>query len=213
MYLKYHLFNWCLGREGEGSHSGGSYFNRNDRRRGRGQRHPPGLTGKEIGLFYRDIAKRKAAAAQIQNVIKLPVHIQERIKVVVQNFKRHYDKLYNDVYTKDIDDTLENKYIHIHDSQFKRSFMKMVSGNIQENISSALTIETKLKRDTKLDAKLLDEYKTKQSLPKYVKMAQFRSKLPSYEKRSEILKLVRENQVVLISGETGKYLISEHLYK
>ncbi|XP_017752422.1 PREDICTED: ATP-dependent RNA helicase DHX36-like [Eufriesea mexicana] len=190
---------YSKGHGGEGSKSNGY---RNGQRHSRGPRYPPGLTGKEIGLFYRDMAKRKAATAGVR-LINLPEHIKKKIMAVIENFERHYNKLYNDVYTKDIDDTLENKYIHIHDSQFKRRFMKMLSGNIQENISSALMIETKLKRDTNLDAKLLEEYKIKQSLPEYKKMVQFRSKLPSHEKRSEILKLVRENQVVLISGETG----------
>jgi len=32
---------------------------------------------------------------------------------------------------------------------------------------------------------------------------EFRQKLPSWQKQDEILQIIRENQVVVISGETG----------
>lgn len=34
-------------------------------------------------------------------------------------------------------------------------------------------------------------------------MCEIRKRLPSYNKKDEILELIRNNQVVLISGETG----------
>ena len=37
----------------------------------------------------------------------------------------------------------------------------------------------------------------------YQKMLQFRKKLPAFERRSELVRLIRSNQVVVISGETG----------
>jgi len=39
--------------------------------------------------------------------------------------------------------------------------------------------------------------------PQFTKMLEFRKKLPSYEMRETIVKAVRENQVLVISGETG----------
>lgn len=36
-------------------------------------------------------------------------------------------------------------------------------------------------------------------------MCEIRKKLPSYSKKNEILELIRNNQVILISGETGMY--------
>ncbi|EZA53652.1 putative ATP-dependent RNA helicase DHX36 [Ooceraea biroi] len=50
---------------------------------------------------------------------------------------------------------------------------------------------------------LFDEYERKQSQHDYVKMLQFRMKLPAYQKNTEILRLIEDNQVVVISGETG----------
>lgn len=194
-----------LGGRGESSQPGGSHFERGNRARGRGQGHPPWLSGKEIGLYYRD--KAKAKAKQKESRVKLPLHVQEKIKNVLENSKDYYDKLYNNAYAEVTYGTLENKYIHIHDSQFKRKFMNMVSGNIQENLAKALMVKSKLERDTELDSKLLAEYKAKQSLQKYMDMIKVRSKLPSYKKRSEILELINENQVIVISGETGKFIL------
>lgn len=34
-------------------------------------------------------------------------------------------------------------------------------------------------------------------------MCEIRKKLPSYSKKNEILELIQNNQVILISGETG----------
>ncbi|XP_003486528.1 ATP-dependent DNA/RNA helicase DHX36 isoform X1 [Bombus impatiens] len=190
------------GDRGESSQSGGSHFERDNHGRGRGGGHPPWLRGKEIGLYYRDKAKQKSKKKETRG-IKLPEHLQEKIEHVLNNSKGYYEKLYNSAYTEDTYDVLENKYVHIRDSQFKRKFMNMVSGNMQENLARALLVKSKLERDIELDKKLLNEHRTLQSTQEYENMKQFRLKLPSYHKRSKILDLIKENQVIVISGETG----------
>lgn len=164
------------------------------------------MRGKEIGLYYRDKAKEKSKKKETR-VIKLPEHLQEKIEHVLDNFKGYYEKLYNSAYTEDTYGVLENKYVHIRDSQFKRKFMNMVSGNMQENLARALLVKSKLERDIELDKKLLNEHRTLQSMQEYENMKQFRLKLPSYHKRSRILDLIKENQVIVISGETGKFFL------
>lgn len=101
---------------------------------------------------------------------------------------------------------LENKYTHIHDSQFKRKFLNIVSGNIHENLTKAVFLKSRLTRDSDLDDKLLDEQKSQTSLQEYENMLKFRMKLPAYKMREEILQVIKENQVVVISGETGKFV-------
>jgi len=55
-----------------------------------------------------------------------------------------------------------------------------------------------------VDHQLNEELKEKrESNAKYKKMLEFRQKLPSWQKQDEILQIIRENQVVVISGETG----------
>lgn len=46
-------------------------------------------------------------------------------------------------------------------------------------------------------------YKDRKSLDKYKKMMESRRKLPAWSKREEILRILKSNQVTVISGETG----------
>lgn len=195
-----------LGSRGEHSKAGGSRFEHDGRSQGRGQGRPPWLKGKEIGLYYRDKARAKAKRKET-GIIKLSQTVQDKIENILVNSEGFYDKLYNgETYAGDTNNTLEDRYVHIHDSQFKKKFLNIVSGNIQETLSKASCSESKLERDTDLDEKLLDEYKAKQYTEEYENMMKFRRKLPSYDKKSEIIQLIRENQVVVISGETGKLI-------
>lgn len=43
-------------------------------------------------------------------------------------------------------------------------------------------------------------------------MCAIRKKLPSYTKKDEILELIRNNQVILISGETGKQCYNINIF-
>ncbi|XP_067658933.1 ATP-dependent DNA/RNA helicase DHX36-like [Haliotis asinina] len=54
-----------------------------------------------------------------------------------------------------------------------------------------------------LSDRMLEEYNEKQLQDDYCKMMQFRKKLPSYEMREKLMDDIRNNQVVVISGETG----------
>ncbi|XP_022089221.1 ATP-dependent RNA helicase DHX36-like [Acanthaster planci] len=61
-----------------------------------------------------------------------------------------------------------------------------------------------LAQDTDLDDRLQLELETKQTDNwQYRNMQEFRKKLPSHSMRQELLRLISENQVVVISGETG----------
>lgn len=126
--------------------------------------------------------------------------MKHRIKSVVQNSKIFYNSLSDGRSSYEY----SNKYDHISDSQFKKKFLEIVHGDIQHNLAKAMITESKLQRNSELDRKLLKEYKDKQIQDDYLNMLKFRIKLPSYHKKSEILQLVENNQVIVISGETGK---------
>ena len=64
--------------------------------------------------------------------------------------------------------------------------------------------ESGVERSSPRDQELLEEMAGKErSNAKYRKMMEFRRKLPSWQKRQEILDVVERNQVVVLSGETG----------
>ncbi|XP_043506605.1 ATP-dependent DNA/RNA helicase DHX36 isoform X2 [Frieseomelitta varia] len=137
-------------------------------------------------------------------VIKLSEHVQVQIERVLYNSKGYYEKLYNNAYAEDtLHGTLENKYMHIHDSQFKRKFMNMVSGNLHENLDRALLVKSRLERDSDLDKMLFNEFKVKTATQEYQSMEKIRLKLPAHHKKVDILRLLKTNQVIVISGETG----------
>lgn len=101
---------------------------------------------------------------------------------------------------------IDEKYMHIGDSQFKKKFLNIVSGNIQQNLVKSMQMNSKLINDCKFNERLQDELKIKQTSEIYQNMLEFRAKLPAFKMKDEILKLVNNNQVVVISGETGKYI-------
>lgn len=69
----------------------------------------------------------------------------------------------------------------------------------------------KLQNDQSKNAFLRNELEAKRKIPKYRSMCEVRKKLPSYSKKDEILELIRNNQVILISGETGIYFLERYL--
>ncbi|EFN61923.1 Probable ATP-dependent RNA helicase DHX36 [Camponotus floridanus] len=159
-------------------------------------RHPPGLKGKEIGLFYRNLNREKKKE---QPTLRLSPHIEQKIKTILNNSKSFYSSIFDERCNSEYDD----KYQHIHDSQFKRKFLEIINGNIEHNLVKAISMEVKLQRNSNMDTILLNEYKDKQIQDNYLNMLKFRQKLPVYHKKSEILQLIKDNQVIVISGETG----------
>lgn len=99
---------------------------------------------------------------------------------------------------------IKNKYNHIRDSEFKRSFLNVISGSIQEKLAKSVSINKKLVSNELIDEKLKDEQKLRESSDDYIKIMNFRKKLPSSQKKEEILDIINSHQVVVISGETGK---------
>lgn len=133
--------------------------------------------------------------------IKLQPHTERKIRELIETPKSSYDKEFTN--QGNDQNNFESRYNHIDDSQFKRKFMNIISGNLQDNLNKALSTASKLQRNENLDIRLLDELNGLKASNQYKKMLAFRSKLPAYEKRKEILDLIKYNQVVLISGETG----------
>ncbi|KAL6265020.1 hypothetical protein P5V15_005111 [Pogonomyrmex californicus] len=158
-------------------------------------RRPPGLRGKEIGLYYRNKNRERQKET---SMLKFSHEVQQRIEAILNKSKSFCDS-----FSHENSNLGHDKYHKIHDIQFKRKFLNIVYGDMQENIAKAMNLTSKLQRNSNLDKILQDEYKEKQSQNDYQNMLAFRSKLPAYKKKSEILQLIEDNQVVVISGETG----------
>ena len=60
-----------------------------------------------------------------------------------------------------------------------------------------------LQKLSDVDLKVQQKNKDKMTNTRYLKMMKFRKKLPAYAKLEELVELINNNQVVLVSGETG----------
>lgn len=81
---------------------------------------------------------------------------------------------------------------------FKRKFVDTVQGDIYDTIE-----DDNKRRNNELDIKLYEEYCSKLQNANYKGMEAVRSKLPAFELQEEIVKAINENQVIVITGETG----------
>lgn len=155
------------------------------------------MRGKEIGLYYRNksIEQRKKKA----EVLRLSPETEQKIKTILNNLKSFHNPIFPESCKSE-----HGKYSQIHDTQFKRKFLDIVYGDMRHNLAKAMNVKSKLERNSGIDRILRNEYKEKQSQDTYENMLKFRLKLPAYKKKLEILQLIEDNQVVVISGETGK---------
>jgi len=60
-----------------------------------------------------------------------------------------------------------------------------------------------IKNDPEINEQLFEKLKEKKKDPKYIEMVKYREKLPSYKYQDPIIEGLEENQVIIISGETG----------
>ncbi|XP_069705785.1 ATP-dependent DNA/RNA helicase DHX36 [Periplaneta americana] len=104
---------------------------------------------------------------------------------------------------EDKQDLPVDRYSHIGESAFKRKFLQNITGNIEEKLENSL-LRGKLLADNKeLDTIYKRELLSKQSSIHYQKMMEFRSNLPTFKMRDQIIEHIDQNQVIVINGETG----------
>ncbi|KAE8747229.1 hypothetical protein FOCC_FOCC006021 [Frankliniella occidentalis] len=97
-----------------------------------------------------------------------------------------------------------SKYNHLQDSHFKTNFLRSLTESIDSKIERLLQRHIALERKPSVDKKLKDLLLDKKNNnQRYISMYEGRKKLPSFQMQDSILKLIRDNQVVVISGETG----------
>ncbi|KAL5009094.1 hypothetical protein ScPMuIL_014675 [Solemya velum] len=73
----------------------------------------------------------------------------------------------------------------------------------QEEVKMTGVVKQILQKKLRQNKTLKEEYKNKQNSSKYKSMQVNRQNLPAWDKQKDILKLIHDNQVVVISGMTG----------
>ena len=171
-------------------------------------RHPPHLRGKQIGLFYAQKSKEKKIQHLKRPVRKSfmifslnnPLLLQLGAILLSTTKKQQIQAVLNSTSFKNLFVVDDGSYEHVKDSHFKRDFMRVISETIDEKLTKTPVI---ISDDSRLDATYYEEFVAKQQNQRYMNMLEKRKKLPAHELKNEILKVLEENQVLVISGETG----------
>ncbi|XP_037709550.1 ATP-dependent DNA/RNA helicase DHX36 [Drosophila subpulchrella] len=157
-------------------------------------RHPPGLKGKDIGLYYRNLARQqKKDRGEEQPQIRLGCNVSVPSGVLAR--VKEFMEEYNRAPTRDKRDV---------DAQFKRQFRHLLKVNFEDFVA-----ETKEKNEgldytnAKLDETLQLELEQRQLEDNGRERLAARNKLPTMKYAKKIVKAVRKNQVILIVGSTG----------
>ncbi|XP_066596074.1 ATP-dependent DNA/RNA helicase DHX36-like [Prorops nasuta] len=126
-----------------------------------------------------------------------------RLKFQYGKKRKEDENKYDYAFDTHINYEMQYKFIDIDDSIFKRRFLATVFGNIEDNLKHATKIPSVCERNVNFDQQFLDELLAKEFCGKYKQLLTKRLKLPIYEKKDDILKLIQDNQIIIISGETG----------
>lgn len=155
-------------------------------------------------MYYARKSKASSSRGPQTDAIRLNPHTQRNIEELLKSMKPTYTRPSSESNMYDgIDSKLKARYDHINDSDFKKAFLEIVVGDIQQNLTKSMLAKSKLIENDDCDLKTLQEHKERIRSPGYQKMLKFREKLPAYKMKREILNLIKRNQVVVISGETG----------
>ncbi|XP_038057794.1 ATP-dependent DNA/RNA helicase DHX36-like [Patiria miniata] len=182
-----HGARWNAGEESEEAGPSRTYGEQGGRGRGhgRGGRRggpPEGLRGRDIGMWYAARGRAKKAAAEIRNrpVVGMEPEHEKHIRTLLDDVQKQRSE----------------------EEQQESNEVKPRRNPRDEQYHSFY--QHPLTQDPELDKRLRLELEAKQADNRqYKDMQEFRKKLPSYNMRHELLRLINENQVVVISGETG----------
>lgn len=97
--------------------------------------------------------------------------------------------------------TSDGSYSNVRESRFKRDFLNRINGSLQEKFEA----EACKRQASSWTQEHVNNYSDLPQLynSQYMRMLKQREHLPSYKMREKIMQLINNNQVVVISGETG----------
>ncbi|OXB63147.1 hypothetical protein ASZ78_000379 [Callipepla squamata] len=200
------------GRGGDGGSSaaassgGGGHGGRGG---GRG-RHPSHLKGREIGLWYarKQGQKSKETDRQQRAVVRMDERREEQIVQLLSAVQPRADKEQEAMswWSGDEEGDTPEQPPKVKPSAEKAEKAPAKRRPILEKTFLDRDVEylfEKNDQDTELDEQLKEDLRKKKSDPRYIEMQRFREKLPSYGMRQELVNLINNNRVTVISGETG----------
>lgn len=90
---------------------------------------------------------------------------------------------------------------------YKYGYEDIITGTFDEKLDESLAKGVSINMCTEniqeLNTRFYEEYQDMLVRKKYKQMKEFRDRLPTYKKSKELLDVINNSQVVVISGETG----------
>ncbi|CAH2092989.1 unnamed protein product [Euphydryas editha] len=254
--------NWSRPRRPRGR----NWSNQNEK-----PRHPAGLRGAEIGMYYKGLQMKKAKKEPVIN-LKVPnavmIAVDNNLKSIAKIAARHnislpkikkFDGFKNNTQVKEmesdvkmntsntfLDEGNKEEKINVQDeinytckagssqaldfipikkeiendyksdpkiyalrssSNYKYGYEDIITGTfndkLEECIRKGININFVNTETENINMALLIEYEDMLQSSGFKNMLKFREKLPAYVKAKEVLDVIQNNQVIVISGETG----------
>ncbi|NWH73734.1 DHX36 helicase, partial [Piaya cayana] len=171
---------------------------------GRG-RHPSHLKGREIGLWYarKQGHKSKETDRQQRAVVRMDERREEQIVQLLNTVQTKTEKDQEAMSWWSGDEEGPEQPVKVKPEAEKapvRQRPVLKKTFLDRDVEYLFE---KNEQDTDLDEQLKEDLRKKKSDPRYIEMQRFREKLPSYRMRQELVNLINNNRVTVISGETG----------
>ncbi|XP_017491939.1 PREDICTED: ATP-dependent RNA helicase DHX36 [Rhagoletis zephyria] len=152
-------------------------------------RHPPGLRGRAIGLFYRNLSKRKRPKPETQAIRLGPcVSVPQTVLAKVEESLRKFEQSCED------EQVLKD---------FEAQFRHLLCADFEEFILSTKSSNYELMNNELQNQRYKSELLAKERDPDFQQRYEQRLKLPAMKQNERILEAIKANQVLLIVGSTG----------
>ncbi|NWU82636.1 DHX36 helicase, partial [Onychorhynchus coronatus] len=188
---------------------------------GRG-RHPSHLKGREIGLWYarKQGQKSRDTDRQQRAVVRMDERREEQIVQLLNSVQAKNDKEEESMswWFGDEESPTEQPVKVKSDAEKApvRQRPALEKTSLDRDVEYLFE---KNEQDADLDEQLKEDLRKKRSDPRYMEMQRFREKLPSYGMRQELVNLINNNRVTVISGETGcgkttqvtQFILDDHI--
>ncbi|XP_040284062.1 ATP-dependent DNA/RNA helicase DHX36 isoform X1 [Bufo bufo] len=223
-----HRKGWGRGRGGRGRGSSSSYHDggsSSEAGEGVRERPPPHLRGREIGMWYarRQGPKRKERERLERAVVRMDESREQHITHLLNCVQAQSRDVKQEPSSEESWWATENERsskkkekpgsankwvrnsaapeIALAEDDVKDAWDDDEEEAEQEKFAASCYGENRV--NAALDRRLKEELQDKRTDSRYREMQVFRQKLPSYNMKEEIIKIVHANRVTVISGETG----------
>ncbi|NWT08777.1 DHX36 helicase, partial [Vireo altiloquus] len=185
-------------------------------------RHPGHLRGREIGLWYarKQGQKNRDADRQQRAVVRMDERREEQIVQLLNSVQTKNDKEQEAMswWSGDEEGPTPEQPAKVKPAEKAPVRQRPTLEKTSLDWDVEYLCE-KNDQDADLDEQLKEDLMKKRSDPRYIEMQRFREKLPSYGMREELVKLINNNRVTVISGETGcgkttqvtQFILDDHI--